>query len=309
MKTLSKIQVGKVLLIVLSLVLTMMPTMVYAQENSVPAYISIAATSIDVVISERMTMSAAAETENLTISPIEVTNNAALGPVSITAISVDTLDGWQLVPSDTNFAHMSANAKRIYLGYSEHDFSAGSLKANLVVLPGETSTIQLEGKTGIVTSDVNNQQVANIILTIGINQSEPDDEGPAAGLYNEDGDLELSWDDLVSQYGYDVEEDYDRGAALDGDNPGSWMFDSDLGTNLTLIIPDYVTSVGSHNLYTATCLSSVVIPSSVTDIGEGAFWQSTISTFYFKNSTVAEALIADTHYSSDNATKSEDYNW
>ena len=171
MKTLSKIQVGKVLLIVLSLVLTMMPTMAYAQENSVPAYISITATSIDVVVSERMTMSAAAETEDLTITPIEVTNNAAVGPVAVTNISVSILNDWQLVPTGTNFTNMVADAKKIYLCYDNHDFSEGSLETNFAVKPGVTGTIQLEGKTGIVTADVTEQQVANIILTIGIQKT------------------------------------------------------------------------------------------------------------------------------------------
>jgi len=36
---------------------------------------------------------------------------------------------------------------------------------------------------------------------------------------------------------------------------------------------------------------------------------STVTTFYFKNSTVADALVAGTHYKATYGTKSDNYSW
>jgi hypothetical protein len=107
-------------------------------------------------------------------------------------------------------------------------------------------------------------------------------------------------------------------------------------TGLTSItIPNSVTSIGNYGFYDCTGLTSVTIPNSVTSIGIEAFYNCTglssvyfehttspkfntrcfykssgsMCTFYFTNSTVANALVAGTHYNTSYGTKSPNYSW
>ena len=107
-------------------------------------------------------------------------------------------------------------------------------------------------------------------------------------------------------------------------------------TGLTSItIPDSVTRINYDAFSGCTGLTSITIPDSVTDIESYAFDECTgltsvyfehttaptfgrncfrkssgdTCTFYFKNSTVANAFIAGTHYNSSYGTKSTDYDW
>ena len=64
---------------------------------------------------------------------------------------------------------MQANEKKLYLGYGNHDFSAGSLDvSDIDIAPGQTETISLSAKTGIVTTDIASQKVATVVITVGI---------------------------------------------------------------------------------------------------------------------------------------------
>ena len=102
-----------------------------------------------------------------------------------------------------------------------------------------------------------------------------------------------------------------------------------------VLIPDSVESIGASAFKICTGISRVVIPENVSNIGVGAFgscdgltsvyfkqttpptfgnwcfetYNSNGTTFYFKNSTVSEALVAGTHYISSYGTKSTNYDW
>ncbi|MBQ9961524.1 MAG: leucine-rich repeat domain-containing protein, partial [Firmicutes bacterium] len=137
-----------------------------ANESSVQAYMSLAATSLDITISESISMNSDGTTENLMVSDLVVKSNMDLGVVNVTDISVNAENGWTLVKKGTDFISMNADSQQIYLGYSTHDFSKGSLKINdFEVAPGESKALSLSAKTGPIKTDISNQKVATVILT------------------------------------------------------------------------------------------------------------------------------------------------
>lgn len=142
-------------------------TSAFAAEESVPAYISAAATSIDVVMTESITMEKAAGSVDVTISDLEIENNSDVGVVKVSGINVNTGDtGWTLVAGTSDFSKMEANAKKLSVLTGSHDFSNGAWNQGIEVNPNGTQTIAFTGKTGVVTSAVTNQKVAEFVCTL-----------------------------------------------------------------------------------------------------------------------------------------------
>ena len=79
----------------------------------------------------------------------------------------------------------------------------------------------------------------------------------------------------------------------------------------TITIPSSVTSIGKFAFYECTALDTVYFEqTTVPTFGNSVFYKSSGSmiTFYFKNSTVADAFTTS-YYNSSYGTKSTDYNW
>ena len=158
---------GGVLLIVLSLLLSMMPAAAFAAD--VPVLLTASEAGVDVTVSENITLTSQAGSADLIVSDLTVKNNASIGSVEVTGISATAENGWSLVPADSGFEAMQANTKKLYLGYGSHEFSAGTLKvSDMDIAPGQTETISLSAKTGIVTTDISSQKVATVVITVGI---------------------------------------------------------------------------------------------------------------------------------------------
>ena len=129
-----------------------------------------------------------------------------------------------------------------------------------------------------------------------------DDEGNAtvltAGLYDAEGILIASWDQLVNNYNIDIDKDYtnevenglyesipgmilstnenlNKGVKLVIDSSVTKIGVGALGAARNLIeviIPNSVTSIEQSSFASCTNLINIVIPNSVTSIGEGAFY-------------------------------------
>ena len=92
----------------------------------------------------------------------------------------------------------------------------------------------------------------------------------APGLYDKDGDLISSWDNLTSEYGFNVETDYTYDTHPD--SPSCILADNaDLAGGVTLVIGN-VNKIGDMSFKFCETLTTVVIPDSVTSIGAEAFW-------------------------------------
>lgn len=136
------------------------------------------------------------------------------------------------------------------------------------------------------------------------------------GLFDADGNRLASWDALVNDYGFDMENEEDQ--------ESSWFInviernEDELGIGVKLVVgegvtsigrcafrycldlvsielPESVTSIGDFAFSLCTSLENVNIPKGVTSIGEGAFTGSKISTVILPESVTS---IGDAAFSS-----------
>ena len=96
------------------------------------------------------------------------------------------------------------------------------------------------------------------------------------GLYNDNDELVMSWEELVSQYDFEnkIENggyDYNTDEYLF--SPGEVLESIEGPTKL--VINDGVTSIGDEAFFNCDGLVEVIIPNSVTIIGNSAFFQCT----------------------------------
>lgn len=93
----------------------------------------------------------------------------------------------------------------------------------------------------------------------------------AAGLYDENDNLLVSWDELVNTYGLDVSKDYTSSTYKTDAQSGYSVFTNN---NLSgkLVIGEEVTNIGEYAFSYCTGLTSVIIPESVRHIFDEAFY-------------------------------------
>ena len=85
------------------------------------------------------------------------------------------------------------------------------------------------------------------------------------GLYDQSNNLVVSYDYLVSEYGFDPSIDVSSGS-------GTGSILENYSDGAKLILPDTVTKIGDRAFYGNMDLVSITIPSSVTSIGSDAFY-------------------------------------
>ena len=151
-----------------------------------------------------------------------------------------------------------------------------------------------------VTNGTNNN--TNIGNGDNLGNDEPSIPDPIeleAGLYDTEGQLIASWDELVNTYGMDASVDYTSGSYRktatspycvltnntdlasgvnlvigDATKIGNYAF-TECKSLTSINIPDSITTIGSSAFYYCTSLTSVTIGNGVTTIGEGAFERCT----------------------------------
>jgi len=137
-----------------------------------------------------------------------------------------------------------------------------------------------------------NGTIADMEVTIGDKDFIIDSAGKveyklAPGLYDKDGKLLATWDELVSQ-GMNVEEDYtisSEGKIDQETYPGGIIDTYEYG--IKLVIPDTATNIGNGAFYDCSSLTSITIPSSVTSIGTTAFSNSGLTSITIPNSVTS----------------------
>ena len=139
-------------------------------SQSVPAHITVASTPIDVTVSEKITMTATAENPELTITDYVLTNNSTLGTIEVSKLKTTAVSGWTLVADSTDFASMEADAQKFSFKHGSHDFGTAAeetLSASNTAAPTASVNFNFTGKTGVVTSPLNDVKVADVVATIG----------------------------------------------------------------------------------------------------------------------------------------------
>ncbi|MBS6799149.1 MAG: hypothetical protein KH297_04625 [Firmicutes bacterium] len=136
--------------------------------QTVPAHINVPATVIDFTVTEKINMTGSANSNELIVDSLSVTNNNAIGVLNINSIQANGVNGWTLVDDSMDFKTIAKDAKKLSLVAADgHDMTAEYTAAGTVD-PGQTDTTTFTGKTGIVTTAVDDEQAADIVVTVSI---------------------------------------------------------------------------------------------------------------------------------------------
>lgn len=145
--------------------LTAMAANVTASPSTTPVNMTIAATPMDVTVSDAVTMSVASNSNTATVSDLVVKNNSLAGVIDVKNINVTAKDAWTKVADTTDFAKLNMNAKQFSLVYNAHDLAKDYTTVQ-AINPTETLTMALTGKTGAVTTAVDSVNIADVIMTL-----------------------------------------------------------------------------------------------------------------------------------------------
>ena len=155
----------------LGLILTILSCSVaFADTASIPMSLTIKAKVIDVLVPDKIVMSAEAGNTTMSVEDITVTNNASGNSLYLLTVSYGgDVSPWTLVADSTNFVTMKKNLHKYSLTADGTDLSSGSKQyTSNEILAGSLYTVVMEGKTGISTEAISDQQAGTIVLTVGL---------------------------------------------------------------------------------------------------------------------------------------------
>lgn len=136
--------------------------------QTVPAHITVPVTTIDFTVTEKINMTGTSNSNTLTVDNLEVTNNNNIGVINIDSVAAIGSNSWTIVETTTDFAKMAKDAKKLSLtADGSHDMTANYTSAGTVD-PGQTDITAFIGKTGIVSANVTDEKVADIVVTVSL---------------------------------------------------------------------------------------------------------------------------------------------
>ena len=163
-------------------------------------------------------------------------------------------------------------------------------KANLL---SDAESVRPSEYPSLSNSILNNTARLRYLLeqATGLPVGEGGEQTKAAGLYEADGVMLASWDELVNN-GLDVTKDYTSGSSFsDSSSMFNIINNVDIYSNpnytggyFEIVIPEGVTSIGDYAFYMIDLLVSVVIPNTVESIGDHAFEDSYLMSVSMGNS-------------------------
>lgn len=142
--------------------------------TTTPIHLSVEATPIDVTVTDSITMSVAANSTEAQVSDFSVTNNSKVGVIDVSNVNVTAKEGWTKTSYTTDFAQLDMGAKQFGLAYSTpilvEDKNYVDLNNDYAIPlnlnPETTASLKLKGQTGPVKTAVDDEVVADLILTI-----------------------------------------------------------------------------------------------------------------------------------------------
>jgi len=139
---------------------------VFADEASTPVELTVPATSISFNVTEKVNMTGTAGSTDLTVDSLTVENTGDIGVLTIDSIALTGESEWSVVTDDTDFTKVAKDSKQFSLtADGTHDMVAAYTSAG-EVNPGESDVTTFTGKTGIVSAQISNTQVGNLVTTV-----------------------------------------------------------------------------------------------------------------------------------------------
>lgn len=121
---------------------------------------------LDFTVTESIDMTASMGSTDLDITDLNVNN---LGSKTITVSSVqvdDVVNGWMLTANTTDFAALAKDSKKFSFAIGEFDLSKGPYTAGGNISADKQKVFKLTGKTGVVSTAIKRQHIANLIVTV-----------------------------------------------------------------------------------------------------------------------------------------------
>ena len=145
---------------------------------------------------------------------------------------------------------------------NELDKSVGVTKT--LVTPNSDGTLNVLFNDTEHNYNVNNGVVSKV-------------EPLSAGLYDANKNLLANWNELVNNYGLDVQIDYTITTYKTKTTSPYYILTnkSELSTGTILVIDESVKKIGNHAFHGCTSLASITIPNTITGIGAYAFYGCT----------------------------------
>lgn len=109
------------------------------------------------------------------------------------------------------------------------------------------------------------------------NEKDPDyNQELSAGLYDSNDTMLASWDELINNYGLDIQKDYTTTTCTTSESSFNYILENndEFSTASKLVIGDDVVQIGEFAFNKCKALTDVYIPDSVMTIGKSAFSSS-----------------------------------
>ena len=143
-------------------------SMCFADTANTPAHINVDATTISFEVTEKISLTGNANSVDLTADKtLDVTNNSAVGVLNIDSVAVSAADGWTNVAMTTDFTKLAADAQQFGLSADGSDLTTAYTGAGTVD-PGKTDSTEIAGKTGMVTAELSDVKIADLVVTVSI---------------------------------------------------------------------------------------------------------------------------------------------
>lgn len=137
-----------------------------ADNASTPAHLNMPATKIAFTITEKINMTGNSNSNDLTVDDLTISNTMAVGTLSVDSIKAQAVSGWSMDEFSAAWADKNVNTKEFGLqADSTHDM-VGEYTAAGTILHGETDTTTFAGKTAAVNTEISDEKVADIIVTV-----------------------------------------------------------------------------------------------------------------------------------------------
>lgn len=225
-------------------------------KTEVPIEMEIQAAVFSVTVPTTLPVSVSADGAVITANDAKIINNTA-GPVKISSMVITPKNDWTLKAFTYDFGSEKVNTKMFGFNiFGNNVPESGSIDVSgLSVISGKAELLIPYDARFVLQSDSSSgNEVAGIVTTVAW------EKAPGPGLY-QNGELVTPWDTLVADGSITVSGTEITAASdsLEGE----------------LIIADGITYIWSSSFDGKSGLTSVTIPSSVTDIGAYAFNECT----------------------------------
>ena len=142
-----------------------------SETATIPMYITVPATKIDVSVTEKITMTGTGNSTALTINNLDITNNGTYGVVNIDSIELTPTSDWTLKSNIVDFSVLPADSKAFSMvADGTWDFTDGAYTSAGEVQPQATDTTTLSGQTGAAITPVEDQKIADVVVTLSLSR-------------------------------------------------------------------------------------------------------------------------------------------